>query len=111
MKHRVKVKYPHIQSYAALVQLKRKLQTQRLNSWLKFRDDFLNHMLTVHKDLICIYCNRSNLLKAVPDESKQSIKILATIDHIIPVSKGGDEFDYNNLAIACRPCNERKSNK
>lgn len=36
---------------------------------------------------------------------------MMTIDHIIPVSKGGDLFDLNNLAITCSQCNKAKSNK
>lgn len=34
----------------------------------------------------------------------------ATCDHKIPISKGGDKFDYNNLAVCCYYCNQRKSN-
>jgi len=43
----------------------------------------------------CVYCGRSN----IPLE----------VEHIIPKSRGGtDRID--NLAIACRECNERKAN-
>lgn len=31
----------------------------------------------------------------------------ATLDHVEPVSKGG-ESDFENLACACRPCNTAK---
>ena len=36
--------------------------------------------------------------------------VLMTADHIIPLSKGGDNAVYN-LQTLCKPCNEKKSNK
>ena len=33
-----------------------------------------------------------------------------TVDHILPVSKGGTD-DMENLVAACTSCNSRKSNK
>lgn len=35
----------------------------------------------------------------------------ATVDHIIPVSKGGHPTDINNLQLAHRSCNRQKSDK
>lgn len=35
----------------------------------------------------------------------------ATIDHIVPVSKGGHPSDINNLQLAHRCCNRAKSDK
>jgi 5-methylcytosine-specific restriction endonuclease McrA len=32
-----------------------------------------------------------------------------TIDHIIPVSKGGPRYDYSNVVACCSDCNGRKS--
>lgn len=32
----------------------------------------------------------------------------ATTDHKDPISKGGDKFDYSNLAVCCSNCNQRK---
>lgn len=34
----------------------------------------------------------------------------ATCDHKQPQSKGGDKFDYLNLAVCCYNCNQRKRN-
>lgn len=31
-----------------------------------------------------------------------------TVDHITPISAGGDLYDRTNLAVLCRPCNSRK---
>jgi 5-methylcytosine-specific restriction endonuclease McrA len=35
----------------------------------------------------------------------------ATIDHIVPVSKGGHPSDISNLQLAHRACNRKKSDK
>lgn len=34
----------------------------------------------------------------------------ATCDHKTPQSKGGDKFNYENLAVCCYSCNQRKKN-
>lgn len=34
-----------------------------------------------------------------------------TVDHIIPISKGGHPTDINNLQLAHRHCNRQKSDK
>ena len=46
----------------------------------------------------CVYCGR---------ELKHSE---ITVDHVIPFSKGG-KTDFQNLVIACKHCNQVKSNK
>ncbi len=33
-----------------------------------------------------------------------------TLDHVIPISKGG-KTHWNNIVAACNPCNSRKGNK
>ena len=47
---------------------------------------------------ICEYCNAPEILSNMAFE----------IDHIIPTSRNGTE-DADNLALACRVCNLRKS--
>ncbi|KYC42367.1 HNH endonuclease [Scytonema hofmannii PCC 7110] len=47
----------------------------------------------------CEYCHYLEFLSTSP----------LTIDHIIPKSLGGSD-DVNNLALACRRCNERHYN-
>lgn len=42
--------------------------------------------------------------------SKQLTRFNATLDHIQPISKGGDH-SYDNLITACLPCNSQKGSK
>ncbi len=49
--------------------------------------------------LNCEYCHYPELLSSAP----------LSIDHIQPQSLGGDS-DLDNLALACRRCNERRYN-
>lgn len=35
----------------------------------------------------------------------------ATVDHIVPLAKGGDPFDVSNLQAACRSCNSAKGKR
>jgi hypothetical protein len=48
---------------------------------------------------LCEYCHSSELLSANR----------FTIDHLVPRSLGGSD-DVDNLALACRRCNERRYN-
>jgi hypothetical protein len=50
-------------------------------------------------EFICEYCHSSERLSASR----------FTLDHILPVSLGGSD-DVDNLALACRRCNERRYN-
>ena len=77
-------------------------------------------------ELRCEYCDKGPLViyDFNPDEltpenidkpgyrfnTKFSDEDGATCDHKQPQSKGGDKFDYSNLAVCCRPCNKKKSN-
>ena len=33
------------------------------------------------------------------------------VDHVIPISKGGDEWDLNTLELSCPDCNLQKSTR
>jgi 5-methylcytosine-specific restriction endonuclease McrA len=44
-------------------------------------------------------------------EIKAPDPMSATVDHIIPLAKGGHPTDYNNLQLAHRTCNRKKSDK
>lgn len=51
--------------------------------------------------IICSYCHREcNRTHMHPHQ--------ATVDHLIPLSEGGDPFSRDNLVIACRKCNRAK---
>ena len=58
-----------------------------------------------------VVLNRKNLL--MRDQSSCQYcgsKSNLTIDHIIPKQKGGED-SWENLIIACSPCNSRKGNR
>jgi 5-methylcytosine-specific restriction endonuclease McrA len=61
--------------------------------------DATKQLIRERAGFICEYCHSSERLSASR----------FTIDHIIPVSLGGSD-DANNLALACRRCNERRYN-
>lgn len=51
----------------------------------------------------CFYCKRRTLLS----DCHKAEPLFATVDHVIPVSRGGANV-YENLVLACRVCNEQK---
>jgi len=113
--HTVLIEEPHIQSLAAGVKLNRyyrKLDPMRsmhnVRVWLKYRANHLKEEKIRMGSLICRYCGKRDLLKEVPDKSKRAMQ--ATLDHIVPLSKGGDKFSKDNIVIACYPCNSKKKN-
>jgi len=87
---------------------------------------FLKDMEKERGKLHCEYCGKGPLLiydispgEITPDildnpnyrfNTKFSPKNGATCDHKQPQSRGGDKFNYSNLAVACEPCNKRKGN-
>lgn len=52
----------------------------------------------------CAYCGRSVSKTPLVDA------LLATVDHILPSSRGG-ESSWMNLVSACRECNHRKADR
>jgi len=105
-RNRIYVDNPYIQSLAALILLEKDLASLELVEWLEFRLKFLNS-----NELTCHYCNRKNLEIEVDMTNREKLKNLATIDHIIPISKGGAIYDINNCVVACFFCNQRKGNR
>lgn len=57
-------------------------------------------------ETICGICGRP-----VDKKIKWPDPMSATVDHIIPISKGGHPFDIDNLQLAHFCCNRAKSNK
>lgn len=55
---------------------------------------------------ICAICGRP-----VDMELKAPDPMSPTVDHIIPINKGGHPSDINNLQLAHRICNRMKSDK
>ena len=54
--------------------------------------------------------NRANFLCEYCHNSEKWQYVMFTIEHVIPVSLGGDD-SFENLALSCFACNRRKSNK
>lgn len=65
-----------------------------------------NKQVILHTQSICGICGQP-----VDKSLKSPDPLSATVDHIIPVSKGGHPSDLQNLQLAHRWCNQQKSNK
>ena len=46
-------------------------------------------------DYTCAYCS----------------KPANTVDHVVPLARGGDKYDTNNLVAACTACNSAKRDR
>lgn len=75
----------------AVIMLKDMLKRRRLPRFSKFN-------LYLRDEATCQYC------------STQLHRTQITLDHVIPISKGG-KTNWENIVIACAPCNTRKGNK
>lgn len=64
--------------------------------------------LYIRDNYTCQYCSTKVII--CPDSSKIFPKNAATLDHIIPRSKGGTDEDYN-LITCCNKCNTILKNK
>ena len=70
---------------------------------------------TVHVPRRMLRPNRRNLLLR-DDHECQYCAVLApaaelTIDHVVPVSRGGAPNSWENQVVACKRCNWRKANR
>ncbi|MBW4694143.1 MAG: HNH endonuclease [Lyngbya sp. HA4199-MV5] len=61
--------------------------------------DALKQAIRERANYVCEYCHSPKRLSANR----------FTVDHLIPKSLGGSD-DFDNLALACRRCNERRYN-
>lgn len=69
-----------------------------INVTLSKKIPFSKHNIFVRDDYHCQYCGKELNLKT------------ATVDHIIPVSRGGKN-SYVNCACSCKACNQWKGDK
>ena len=65
-----------------------------------------NRKRIIAQQSVCAICGRP-----VDKELKSPHPMAPSVDHIIPVSKGGHPSDINNLQLAHWICNRMKSNK
>lgn len=108
--HMVQVADPSATSFAALVLLTRGLSRAERMRWFAFRDEILDEAEARDGVLVCHYCHRNDLTRELPEGVRKSAR-LATIDHVVPLSKGGGRFDRKNCVVACYACNQRKADK
>lgn len=101
-RQRVLVGDPHPQSMAALALLGIQLSEVERAEWLEFRLRFFKKQ----PELTCLHCGKTDLLVDTPDLHK-----LATVDHIVPLSKGGPMYDEDNCLVACFRCNNNRKNQ
>jgi len=52
---------------------------------------------------------RKKKLQATPTCEECKFEKATTVDHIKPISQGGDKYDWNNLQSMCRRCHSSKS--
>ena len=96
----------HISSYANLVLLTKVYARLEQRRWRRARAAFLTEQLKLHGKLICHYCGRNDLIIGA---QKRSLR--ATVDHVIPRSRGGNEFNSDNFVVCCNSCNKKKANE
>jgi 5-methylcytosine-specific restriction endonuclease McrA len=94
----------HVQSYANLVLLQKVYSNLEQRQWVKRRKEFLKEELAKHGKLVCHYCGKDDLKLKSTKRAEQ-----ATVDHIVPISAGGEPLDKKNFAVCCGTCNRRKA--
>lgn len=66
--------------------------------------------LCVEQDWLCFYCGKTATFTAPALDGKKAAPDYPTIDHKIPLGRGGT-WAVANLVMACYTCNHRKSDK
>jgi 5-methylcytosine-specific restriction endonuclease McrA len=111
MRHVLIVEDPHPRSMAALIALRRTYRDEEVQRWLKFRESILEACEAIYGCLVCHYCGRRDLVREENPLNGRQPANMATIDHVVPLSKGGAKEDSENCVIACQRCNEKKADK
>lgn len=75
----------------------------RYRSWHK-REAIRRWLLSTQD--VCALCH-----KPIDKTLKTPDPLSPEVDEIIPISKGGDPYDRNNVQLVHRICNQRKGNK
>lgn len=68
----------------------------------RFRRQVTNTFLFARDDYSCVYCGRHR--------SELRGRQFLTRDHVLPISRGGDN-SWKNVVTSCSPCNNRKGNR
>ncbi len=116
----VLVEMPHIQSLASLVLLKKfyercdrsgdkKQKKRQWRVYLTFRNRLLKRRKKEFGDLVCYLCGKTGLIANVNSPNAKNRE--ATIDHKVPISKGGKTYCEKNCEVACLKCNTAKADK
>jgi 5-methylcytosine-specific restriction endonuclease McrA len=87
-------------------EIKRERKFIRRNQWVRFRNNWMRKYQREHTIIKCVYCGKEHLDPWAKEDANK-----ATIDHLIPKSKGGKVLDEENFVIACFKCNQDKGNK
>ncbi len=83
--------YPSVIRLVRYVHVPRRFRRQVTNTFLFARDDYT-----------CQYCGRHR--------SELRGRQFLTRDHVLPVSRGGENL-WGNVVTACSPCNNRKGDR
>lgn len=114
------VDFPHSQSLASLVMLKKTYEKRdrsgvkkdRKKNWriyLTFRNRFLRRKKKLEGDLVCYICGKPGLM--ANNNSPNAKNKEATLEHKVPISKGGKIYCEENCEVACLKCNNSKADK
>jgi 5-methylcytosine-specific restriction endonuclease McrA len=110
---------PEASTYAAAVLLKEHLSLQDadyLKSYagrqrrIRFSRRVLSYWQFKLGALSCVYCDKGDLV-VEHYGMKVSSEVMATVEHMTPVSMGGSVFGLDNIVCACGRCNGNRSNK
>ena len=81
------------------------LSAEQRNAWSATkRRRWLRKVLVAKHNGCCYLCGR------IVELSDETSEWYATVDHVVPLSRGGRDV-LANLALACRKCNENKGSE